>query len=367
MMGFISLATNAKEISYTVVEDLSDDWQVYDKYYQSFIPLLTKDAEVQRAGVFLAKNVNRTYFISFYSTRGLSVFVENKLVYKHPLNAPANRIRLAIKELEAEVIQDPYLVLFHNTSMPLYIDSLNLQSVLPENYVASKNSITQSILLRKNIFHREGFVFSILIFCVVLVFYKFVFMKGRTLINIGLDRNTELLLLDRSGLMSVTLIIINSLLYMMIYYVLATEYAVFFNFPFRSIFQTDTSSYMLYLFSSFAIMQTLKIVYIKIINELTFPSGVSPLQNYLLLNYLFQIGLFVLPLLLFAISSLPYSYVIGLADYATLLFFIILVTISLLTSYMIYVRSELRNIYLFSYICTAEIVPLIISYRVLLG
>lgn|GEM_PF-2732254 len=364
IISFVSEATNIK---YVVIKDLSNDWQVYDKYYQSFIPLLTKESTIHRGGVFIPKNTSQNYFLSFYSNNGLSVFVENKLIYKHPTNAPSHRIWIPMKNIEKEVIQDPYLILFHNTSSPLYIDSLSLQGVLPKGGKESKGSIVQSILLRKNIFQRDVFIFSILIFCVVLVFYKFVFMKGRTLINIGLDRNTELLLLDRSGLMSITLIIINSLLYMMIYYVLVTEYAVFFNFPFRSFFQSETSSYILYLFSSFAIMQTLKIVYIKIINELTFPSGVSPLQNYLLLNYLFQTGIFVLPVLLLVIALFPSTYIIDIVGSATGLFFIILVIISVLTSYMIYVRSELRNIYLFSYICTAEIVPLIIAYRVLLG
>ena len=364
IISFVSEATNTR---YVVIKDLSNDWQVYDKYYQSFIPLLTKESTIHRGGVFISKNTSQSYLLSFYSNNGLSLFVENKLIYKHPTNAPSHRVWIPMKSIEKEVVQDPYLILFHNTSSPLYIDSLSIQSVLPKGGKESKSGIVQSILLRKNIFQRDVFIFSILIFCVVLVFYKFVFMKGRTLINIGLDRNTELLLLDRSGLMSITLIIINSLLYMMIYYVLVAEYAVFFNFPFRSLFQSETSSYVLYLFSSFAIMQTLKIVYIKIINELTFPSGVSPLQNYLLLNYLFQTGLFVLPALLFVIALFPSTYIIDLVGSATGLFFIILVIISVLTSYMIYVRSELRNIYLFSYICTAEIVPLIIAYRVLLG
>jgi len=76
--------------------------------------------------------------------------------------------------------------------------------------------------------------------------------------------------------------------------------------------------------------------------------------------------LFLLPIIL-VISLLPSSYIVYSAKIAPSIFFLILVIISLLTSYMIYSRSELRNIYLFSYICTAEIVPLGIAFRVLLG
>lgn len=359
--------SNAETDKFIVVKDLSNDWQVYDKYYQSYIPLLDKKIPLQSGGVFLQKNIGSEYYVSFYSSRGLALFVENKLIYKHPTNKDPLRVQIPIQNINKFSSQDQYLVLFYNATSALYVDSLCLQMKLPSNYKETENGWTQVSLLRANLNHRHVFIFSILLFCIILVLYKFIFMKGRTLINIGLDRNTELLLLDRSGMMSITLIIINSFLYMIIFYVLLRDEVIYFNFPFKFPFASNPASYIYYLFSIFAFMQVLKIIYIKVINELTFPSGVSPLQNYLLLNYLFQAGLLILPALLFSIALFPLSYIQVAARYATLFFFIILVIISVLTSYMIYSRSELRNIYLFSYICTAEIVPLIIAYRFLLG
>lgn len=354
--------------NYYTVKDLSNDWQVYDKYYQSYIPLLVKGAKIQSGGIYINKNSKENNFVSFYSSKGLSIFIENKLVYKHPQNAHSKRVRLPLADLQHVADNNPYLILFYNSNSSLYVDSVRLEVLLPADYVKKENiDIIEKTVLRKSIFDREIFIITVLIFCVVLILYKFIFMKGRSLINIGIDRNIELLLLDRSGMMSVMLIIINALLYMIIYYVMMTEYAMYFNFPFRFLFQKDPGMYMLYIFSAFVFMQTVKIVYIKIINELTFPSGVSPLQNYLLLNYLFQIGLLIFPILLFVTALFPVSYMIFIAGISSNIFFLILVIISLLTSYMIYSRSELRNIYLFSYICTAEIVPLIIAYRVLLG
>jgi hypothetical protein len=361
------IKSNGEAGKYIVVKDLSNEWQVYDKYYQSYIPLLDKKIPIQSAGVFLQKNIGSEYYISFYSTRGLTLFVENKLIYKHPSNEPSFRARIPIQNINRFQSQDQYLLVFYNVTSKLYIDSLSLQMQLPDKYQEAKGNWAQISLLRSNIYHRNVFIFSILLFCTILVFYKFIFMKGRTLINIGLDRNTELLLLDRSGMMSITLIVINSLLYMIIFYILLRDETIYFNFPFKFPFSSNTGSYIYYLFFTFTLMQILKIIYIKVINELTFPSGVSPLQNYLLLNYLFQAGLFILPVLLFSIALLPLTYIQEVAKYATLFFFMILVIISVLTSYMIYSRSELRNIYLFSYICTAEIVPLIIAYRFLLG
>lgn len=352
---------------YIVIKDLSNNWQVYDKYYLSYIPFLDKQNSIQSGGVFLDENIDPANYISFYSTEGLSIFVENKLVYKHPTGVPSYRARLPIEKINAFRSQDKYLLLFHNNSSSLFVDSLSLQAALPNTYKEVERDWVETSLLRTNLKSRNVFIYAILIFCSVLVFYKFIFMKGRTLINIGLDRNTELLLLDRSGMMSATLIVINSLLYMIIFYILLNGRAVYFNPPFKLPFSSNPNNYIYYLFFTFTLMQLLKIVYIKIINELTFPSGVSPLQNYLLLNYLFQAGLVILPTLLFIIALLPIDYLFFLANYTTSTFFIILVIISLLTSYMIYSRSELRNIYLFSYICTAEIVPLIIAYRFLLG
>lgn len=364
----LSICNFAYGDNYYTIKDLSNDWQVYDKYYQSYIPLLIKSAKIQSGGIYVNKNSKENNFVSFYSSKGLSIFIENKLVYKHPQNKESLRVRLPLSNLQSTSDNNPYLILFYNSNSSLYVDSLRLEILLPFDAVNKQSEeIIDKTILRKNIFDREVFITAILIFCVVLILYKFIFMKGRSLINIGIDRNIELLLLDRSGMMSVMLIIINALLYMIIYYVMMTEYGTYFNFPFRFLFQKDPDLYMLYIFSAFVFMQTVKIVYIKIINELTFPSGVSPLQNYLLLNYLFQIGLLILPLLLFITALLPASYMIYVAATSSNIFFLILVIISLLTSYIIYSRSELRNIYLFSYICTAEIVPLIIAYRVLLG
>ena len=354
---------------YNVVKDLRNDWQVYDRYYQSYIPLLTNDDRIPSGGIFIQKKSDQDYYISFYSNKGLSIFVENKLVYKHPTNAEPERVHLSLNNINKQAEDDLYLLLFHNPTTFVYLDSLRIETRLPASKMeaSSLTKITQLLQFRKGLVDREVFIFMILLFCTVVVFYKFVFMKGRTLINVGLDRNTELLLLDRSGMMSINLILINSILYMMVFYLISVEKPLLFNFPFRTFLEAHTSGYGIYLFCSFVFMQVFKIIYVKIINELTFPSGVSPLQNYLLLNYLFQAGLLVLPVILVVIALMPLSYINSIAESANQIFFIILVIISVLTSYMIYSRSELRNIYLFSYICTAEIVPLIVAYRVLLG
>lgn len=363
----LSISIFANGENYYVVKDLSNEWQVYDKYYQSYIPLLVKGARIKSGGIYIEKNVKQNNFISFYSSSGLTIFIENKLIYKHPSDEESKRVRIPLGSLQAKAENNPYLLLFYNANNSLYVDSLHLEVLLTDAFVKKEEKNAEFVQLRQGTFDREVFIIAVLIFCVILILYKFIFMKGRTLINIGIDRNVELLLLDRSGMMSIMLIIINALLYMIIYYILMSEFAVYFNFPFRFIFQRNPNAYIYYIFSAFVFMQSVKIIYIKIINELTFPSGVSPLQNYLLLNYLFQIGLFILPILLFVTALLPMSYIIYMAGISANIFFLILVIISLLTSYMIYSRSELRNIYLFSYICTAEIVPLIIAYRVLLG
>ena len=362
-----SIASEAKENNYFVVENLSDDWHVYDKNYQSYVPLLNKEIAIQSGGVFLQKNSTSDYYISFYSNKGLALFVDNKIIYKHPAKRESFRARLPLKSVHEQASQDRYLLLFHNANSIVYTDSLNLEvDRLSTNKEEDKGWVL-STLLRKGAFNKDVFIVLVFIFSALLIFYKFVFLKGRTLLNLGLDRNTELLLSDRSGMMSLTLILINGLLYTIIYYLLLEGGAVSFNFPFRVFFKSEPGLYVFYLFTSITLMQLLKVAYIRLINEITFSSGVSPLQNYLLLNYLFQAGLLILPILLVVMALLPLPYIVSIVSYASFLLFIILVIISLLTSYMIYSRSELRNIYLFSYICTAEIVPLIIAYRILLG
>ncbi|MBC7450639.1 MAG: DUF4271 domain-containing protein [Cytophagales bacterium] len=354
---------------YYTVKNLQDEWQVYDKYYQAYIPYIANGKTLYKGGLYLSKRNDQEYFLSFYSTKGMALFIENKLIYKHISDTPPKRVRITLQSLSDQIAEDPFLIVFHNSQSGIYLDSACLQIKLPLNTAKNQTKTldSQSINVRENSFNREGFIISFLIFTSLLIFYKFVFMKGRTLINVGLDRNMELLLLDRSGAMSIVLIIINAVLFMMLFYLMANEHITYFNIPFRKPLQHEKEiSYVFYLLLTFGMMQTLKIIYVKIINTLTFSSGVSPLQNYLLLNYLFQVGLFFFPVIL-VICLLPSTYIIKIAEIAPITLFLLLVIISLLTSYMIYSRSELRNIYLFSYICTAEIVPLGIAFRVFLG
>lgn len=366
---FFTCIFQGRSEQYYTVKSLNNDWQVFDKYYQSYIPYISKGKTLYKGGLYLDKRNDQDYLLSFYSNKGLALFIDNKLVYKHPEDASSKRVRLHLTDLASVVDEDPFLIVFHNAQTGIYDDSVSLQVKLPViiNHSEELSVDTQKIMVRTGSFGREGFILAFLIFTGLLIFYKFVFMKGRTLMNVGIDRNVELLLLDRSGAMSIVLIIINAMLYMMLFYLMAKQRIIYFNIPFQqSIQHRKEGSYIIYLLLSFGLMQTFKIIYVKIINGLTFSSGVSPLQNYLLLNYLFQVGLFFLPIVLI-ICLLPTSYILGLAQLTPLILFVILVIISLLTSYMIYSRSELRNIYLFSYICTAEIVPLGIAFRVLLG
>lgn len=366
----ICFHSDAASEEYYTVKNFKNNWQVYDKYFQKYIPLTTKNTQLYNGGIFLSKRNDQEYFVSFYSNKDLSLFIDNKLIYKHPTGLPPQRVRLSMSLLSKHITEDPFLLIFHNNQFGINSDSVCLQIKLPllVKPVDAKLIDQASVRVKTISYGREGFIIAFLSFVCFLVFYKFVFMKGRTLLNVGLDKNMELLLLDRSGVMSIFLIIINSLLFMMLFYLFAKDHTEYFNIPFRSIFNNSVKefSYVFYLLAIFALMQTLKIIYVKIINAFTFSSGVSSLQNYLLLNYLFQAGLFLLPIIL-VISLLPSSYIVYSAKIAPSIFFLILVIISLLTSYMIYSRSELRNIYLFSYICTAEIVPLGIAFRVLLG
>ena len=375
LSGFIFYSFSSyadRNDNYYTVKELKNDWQVYDKYYHKYIPSTMKNNILFNGGVYLSNRTDQEYFISFYSTRGLAVFADNKLVYKHPSGIVPSRVRLPILQLQKYTDEDPFLLIFHNNQSGILIDSVCIQVKLPPHVYRNqshKSSISE-IKVRFDSLGRKGFIISFLCFVCLLVLYKFAFMKGRTLINVGLDKNMELLLLDRSGGMSVLLVLINSVLFMMLFYLISKNHQIYFNAPFKSItnfLQNESRvSYPVYLILFFGMMQTLKIFYVKIINALTFSSGVSSLQNYLLLNYLFQAGLLLLPLIL-VMSLLPSTYLIEIAEIVPQIFFFILVIISLLTSYMIYSRSELRNIYLFSYICTAEIVPLAIAFRVLLG
>lgn len=358
--------------SYIQVKNMAEDWYIYDKYYQKFVPQVEDNVIVNKAGVFIDEEYVKNGYISFYATNGLTCFIDNQLVYKYTAIGKGERVYIPIQEWSEISTQKPLFVLFYHPRYQLFQDSLEVSLPITQGQLGTLNSNkTKTIsapIKTKNQDWDQGVMIVLIVLLVgLLIFYKHVLLKGGQLLHIGIDRSTELMLSDKSGSLTLYLVVLNALLYTLIFYIAGFNGHLRFNIPFWvSPLNMDAVDFVLYVFVFLTGVQLLKLLYVKLLNEFTFDSGVSSLENYIILNYLYQLGLVWLIIILLLKALWPGIFEGG-AQNVVVIFYLILILVSLLASYMIFMRSELKNVYLFSYICTAELVPISIAYRILLG
>jgi hypothetical protein len=358
--------------SYIQVKDMAEDWFVYDKYYQKFVPQVEDNLIVNKAGVFIEESYLANGYLSFYATNGLTCFIDNQLIYKYTTVGKGERVFVPLKKWAEGSTQKPLFILFYHPRFQLYQDSLEICLPITSEQLSTLNSnkvktISAPIKTKNQDWDQGLLIILIVLLAGVLIFYKHVLLKGGQLLHIGIDRSTELMLSDKSGSLTLYLVVLNALLYTIIFYIAGFNGHLRFNIPFWvSPWSMDAMYFVVYVFVFLTGVQLLKLLYVKLLNEFTFDSGVSSLENYILLNYLYQLGLVWLIIILLMKSLWPGMFA-GDAQYVVVTFYLILIFVSLLASYMIFMRSELKNVYLFSYICTAELVPISIAYRILLG
>jgi hypothetical protein len=65
----------------TIVKDLSDEWMVFDKKYNSYIPYLDSSRQTYTISRKLDLEKYKDYNLNFTADPGLGLFINNKLYY----------------------------------------------------------------------------------------------------------------------------------------------------------------------------------------------------------------------------------------------------------------------------------------------
>jgi hypothetical protein len=110
-------------------------------------------------------------------------------------------------------------------------------------------------------------------------------------------------------------------------------------------------------------MYFVKYIFLETIGWIFNLSTIVKIQYYELLKFFFKFNLFVVPLCL-VLRSINY---IGFPpSYLAFFILISLLIILLRISFLIFKLTPFRNLYLFSYLCTTEILPLFIIIKAFL-
>ena len=77
------ITTYAAVLEEKTIYNFDQNWLKYDKYYEAYLPIQDKDLKNQKS---LHQIINieeyRNYKLKFKASKGLSFFINNKLIYK---------------------------------------------------------------------------------------------------------------------------------------------------------------------------------------------------------------------------------------------------------------------------------------------
>ena len=352
---FLGILLNSK--AEKVVYSFAQNWLRYDNYYEAYLPL--KNSELENC-----KNIHQTiqvekyrnYNLSFTATKGLSLFVNNKLVYKK-IGGEEEIVRLSVNTLESNESGEAILTFYHSEGvLPLYTASITNNFVVPNE--VQKES--QNRIVFRNLDRNFGscFILFLLIASLFIVFKQMYPKEYLRYYSFRAQENIDHLLPGTFSISSLLMALINGLTISLLVYTLKLDEVIF----------NSSSSLLngtLYILLFYTVFYFGKYFYL---------SGIAWLFNYSKLvafqfseyTRLLEIICLIAAALLFAIEA---SGFIKLSIKPVTLYYSLIIVLIFCVIKVIFLFFRLithRNLYLFSYICAAEILPLIITIKILL-
>jgi hypothetical protein len=346
-----------------IVKDLSQEWLVFDSYYKAYVPFLPNGKKLANSiSQKLDLQKYRRYNLNFEAPPGLSLFFNNKLYYSNSTDQ-VKFVKLPIHLLAKGSFSGTDLLTFYNAKKVLpynsfYIGfSLKGSSIVPNKFENAFVKLVREKTSKQSIYL---IVFLVILLLFALVknkyykrfreFYDFTKLLPSSL---GDDKN---LVLDVFSMPSILFIMINALSLGLLLAILGQGQ---YNFDFSSITGFVSIVFII------SILYFLKYFYLEIIGWIFNLKQLVKMQFFELVKVSLKINLFLVPLAL--ISFYSKGRFIGISNNFFIYILLICFLISLIrVSSLIFKLMAFRNIYLFSYLCTTEILPLVIIMKLIL-
>src|SRR6187402_413499 len=136
--------SEAKEVEGKTIYSFSQNWLRYDKYYEAYLPL--KEEELRNAksihqSIRIEKYIN--YDLSFVATKGLTLFVNNKLVYKK-ISKEEETIQLPLKSFQYDKRGEVIITFYHSKGiLPIYTAAIINKNAVRSNKTEDSSHFLQ--------------------------------------------------------------------------------------------------------------------------------------------------------------------------------------------------------------------------------
>lgn len=349
-LTYALFAQNTAQPTRIVVTDLSNDWYRYDPYHQSYIPILKNNQALTCKYLLLNASRYPGCLLTFEARPGLTVLVGNKLIYRQADST--SEVNIPINELGSIAPGDQQIVTFFHEESKLPKNVFIGRTVLfsNENKIKEQENV---ILPRFNSNMPAKILTLFLIFLILVAILKRYYPRDFQFFLSPKRENYDDYLKPKMLGVSFWLIIsgiciLASISFFLLYHDVVPDTSMLFK----------TIGLIL-------IAIVAKLIYNYILGIFFGTRKTVPLE--------FLEFLRVVLLSFVALGSVLVILYLTFGFYLELkleIFFGVVLTIMFVTvSRMILVQFNIlnaRNLHIISYICAAEILPLVIAARILL-
>lgn len=364
----LSLALNANaadSLNNVVIADLRSDWLVYNPVYKSYFPLSEEKEHLISVTQVMDLDKYSSYNLNFLSEPGLSLFINSKLVYRNN-SSGQEMVVLGIDTLEKSDGNEKEVLTFFNSSGKLPLRHFYVGNSAPGVTTTAKEAVHFPV--PRNI-EPSGSLY-ILVFLIILTViavlrnrYPKKFYELFRFSNVLPDFD-ENVVWDIASVPVILFVLVNAFCAALILFVIKKEYDLN-SLQFLNIFNTRSVLGILIVSGVLFMIYLMKYLQLRIVGWIFNLKELVRYQFFELMKVSLKINLFLTILILIFHSSGYFRFGI---DFHYFFYFIILSLLIVLfrVGYLTFTLSGFRNVYLFSYLCATEILPLIIIVKLIL-
>jgi hypothetical protein len=362
------------QAEFDLIENLTDQWLVYDNAYQSYVPYLPDRYPVQYTLSLIVDPARyRSYHLLLQPDESCYLFVQSRLV---KVLQPSQRVSLDIDSLQRSAKSQTLLLSLYAPGG--YNNVPVAQVVFPRSRVLQVASPAPQEELQARVRENNSFSNFLIIAAVfVLGLYAFLwnyhpkafsqYFNLRFMVPGALREDLPLISKPLSG--SSLLFILSHSFLLSLFYVTVQQSS---DRLFADVLTVTTTDQFWPLTRYFLMMAGLifslllgKYILIQAVGSVFKLSGVTQVHyyEYLLFSRVFYTVVVFLQFTLFLVAPVWISVVAEVIIWVVLLFN--LVRIVVINSVLGKLTSA-KNLYLFSYLCTTELIPLLIGIKILL-
>jgi len=357
---FIASAGWEKDtLNHSVVKSLNEDWLIFSKKFEAYVPYSTSSRDnVTAINQLLDLDKFKNYHLNFIAAPDLALFINKKLIYKNT-SKKTKYIQIRIEELTDESSTNKELLTFYN---PTHRLPLNNVFIGFEKKPAKVQSIDKIKIFKRVINKTDIYVVCYLVILSLLAILRTRYPRRFSeffSFNYMLPNNTsDDLVIKSVSTPGIIFLLINSFAITLIY--LLTN-----HFLTQNGFQVGELSLGYFFKVSIIVILIFigKFIFMKIVGWIFDIEEIVKIQFFELVKVFLNFNILIVSLLI-ASLSFPYfthKFTTSIFIYLLVLVFLIVV---LRNSLLIFKLSGFRNLYLFSYLCTTEILPFVIMIKI---